>query len=269
VGEKGIKMNNLASNFDQIIEMAQKAQAPIDKKRGIIREFLQVRVIEILYGLSSSKHLSFVGGTSLRLLRGIDRFSEDLDFDNLGLTSEQIKELFDLVVDRLLRENIKVELKFKQKGKRVFADLKFPEVLYETKISSNLKEKLMVKLDSAEVWRGQKPEVVRLNQYGYMAKVLTNPIDQLLVQKLSAYLNRAQVQPRDMYDVVWLYAQGARVDQEFLAENKLGDLVSEARAKYRKVGVKVSMERKLQVFLFEEQSVNKLKMFGEILDELA
>ena len=126
----------------------------------------------------------------------------------------------------------------------------------------------MIKLDSADVWRGQKPEVVRLNQYGYMAKVLTNPIDQLLVQKLSAYLSRPQVQPRDMYDVVWLYAQGARMDQEFLGENKLGDLIFKAKVKYKKVGVKATMERKLQVFLFEEQAVNKLKMFGEILDEL-
>ena len=35
----------------------------------------------------------FVGGTSLRLLRNLNRFSEDLDFDNWGLSNKQITDL--------------------------------------------------------------------------------------------------------------------------------------------------------------------------------
>ncbi len=57
----------------------------------------------------------------------------------------------------------------------------------------------------------------------------TNPLDQLLVQKLTAYVQRDLTQPRDLYDVVWLFAQGAKLDREFMQVNKLDDILEQAR----------------------------------------
>jgi predicted nucleotidyltransferase component of viral defense system len=67
---------------------------PADKKRALIREYLQSKILYCLYEQKEANRLSFIGGTSLRILRGLDRFSEDLDFDNLGLSFRQTKKCF-------------------------------------------------------------------------------------------------------------------------------------------------------------------------------
>ena len=61
-------MNNLITNFEQVLAMAKEYGLPIEKKRGILREYLQSKFLVFFYNLSGSEKMSFVGGTSLRLL---------------------------------------------------------------------------------------------------------------------------------------------------------------------------------------------------------
>ncbi|MDZ7586936.1 MAG: nucleotidyl transferase AbiEii/AbiGii toxin family protein, partial [Patescibacteria group bacterium] len=83
-------MNNLTANFNQVLEFAREYGLPLGKKRGILREYLQALFLSKLYKNHLAAKLVFVGGTSLRLLRNLPRFSSDLDFDNLGLSNKQI-----------------------------------------------------------------------------------------------------------------------------------------------------------------------------------
>ncbi len=46
--------------------------------------------------------------------------------------------------------------------------------------------------------------------------IITNPLDQVLVQKFAAYVKRSVTQPREIYDIVWLYSHGARLDESFM-----------------------------------------------------
>src|SRR5690606_1319986 len=59
----------------------------------LLREYLQYRILQIIYRTEQSRQLVFIGGTCLRLVHGNQRFSEDLDFDNLGLNASQFEEL--------------------------------------------------------------------------------------------------------------------------------------------------------------------------------
>src|SRR3990167_5165991 len=108
-------MNNIASNFNQILEQARENGMPAEKKRGILREYLQVKFLAWLYSRPAAKKLSFVGGTALRIIHGIDRFSEDLDFDNLGLTRPELSDLVGKTAQEFKRENIEVEVSAKLK----------------------------------------------------------------------------------------------------------------------------------------------------------
>lgn len=56
--------------------------------KHMLKEYVQLLVLDILSTSPSVRKLAFIGGTSLRLLKGIDRFSEDLDFDCKGLSNE-------------------------------------------------------------------------------------------------------------------------------------------------------------------------------------
>lgn len=53
------------------------------KKRDIVREILQQTALLGLARLQFFEHAAFYGGTALRILYGLDRFSEDLDFSLL------------------------------------------------------------------------------------------------------------------------------------------------------------------------------------------
>lgn len=261
-------MNNLIANFDQVLNFATQYGMPVAKKRGIIREYIQSKFIAQLYALKGSEQLSFVGGTSLRLLRNLPRFSEDLDFDLLGLSDTQVVELIDEVVKSFARENIPIEIVKNDREGKTYVNLKFPSLLLDLKISSDPKEKLMIKLDYARVWKGQTPQTVLFSRYGFIEQVVTNSLDQLLVQKLTAYVQRRETQPRDIYDVVWLYAQGARIDWDFARANGQSDLVKLAQMKVSGEGVTAAMKRKLEPFLFEEGEVEKMNLFEMVLKDL-
>lgn len=255
-------------NFDQIKEFAKQSSTPVDRERGVIREFLQSKFISILYGFSKATKLSFVGGTSLRLLRDLPRFSEDLDFDNLGLSGDEIGVLVSDVVKRFDSEGIKTELKTSIKEYKTYFELRFPDLLHQLGISTNPKEKVMIKVDYANLWKGQVTEGVLFNRYGFIASVLTNTMDQLLVQKLTAYAKRPRTQARDLYDIVWLYSQGARLDGAFMVKNNITDVTDIARERLEDEGVTSGLRERLKPFLFGIGELNKLDLVGEVLKKL-
>lgn len=276
-------MHNIITNFDQILNFAKESQAPVDKRRGVIREYLQSKFIATMYSLPNSEKLSFVGGTSLRLLRNSNRFSEDLDFDNLGLLNTEVKSLVSEVVRRFQAEGLEVELRSQIKeGKdsdkksdpdnlptgKTYFDLRFPNLLKELKITTNPREKLMIKIDYASFWKGQSTEVVLFNKYGFIENIVANKINQTLVQKLAAYVQRNTTQPRDIYDIVWLYSQGARVDLAFAEINNLEDIVQKAIDKHALEGIPENFKNKLAPFLFNSDDVSRLDFFGSVLSSL-
>jgi predicted nucleotidyltransferase component of viral defense system len=261
-------MNNIIANYLHILNFAKEYGLPGNKTRGIIREYLQSLFISRLYQDPASAKLSFIGGTSLRLLRNIPRFSEDLDFDVLGLSNEEVVQLIKKTVAIFERENIAIELNTTLKGAKTYCNLKFPMLLSALKISTNPKEKLMIKVDFTSNWKGVRTETVLFSRYGVIEQVVTNLLDQLLVQKLTAYINRQQTQPRDIYDVVWLYAQGARVDWQFVEVNGLDNLIETAERKLATEAISNIMKLRLQPFLFEEMEINKLHLFGDVLKKL-
>ncbi|MCK5725028.1 MAG: nucleotidyl transferase AbiEii/AbiGii toxin family protein, partial [Gammaproteobacteria bacterium] len=61
--------------------------------RGALVEYLQYELLDSLFKLKEATSLSFIGGTAIRMLQQSPRFSEDLDFDNFGLTFGQFEEL--------------------------------------------------------------------------------------------------------------------------------------------------------------------------------
>lgn len=262
-------MNNLVTQFDQIVEFAAQDRVPVIKKRGIIREFLHSKFLTLLYAHPKASSLSFVGGTALRLLHGLDRFSEDLDFDNLGLKGLQVRSLIERIASSMRNEGITVEQTTKLTPRRSYHELRFPNLLFDLKITTNPREKLMIKIDESREWIGQKPDVVLFSKYGMIERIVTNSLNQIMVQKLAAYVGRTPTQPRDLYDLVWLYARGARPDKTFLAANRRNDLISQAQKKFGREGIPTWMTRRLQPFLFDESEVRKLSLFGDVLKKLS
>jgi predicted nucleotidyltransferase component of viral defense system len=261
-------MNNLITGFDKILGFAKDQGLPVDKKRGVLREYLQSKFLVEFYSLPKAKKMSFVGGTSLRMLRGLPRFSEDLDFDNLGLSDKDVLGLIEETIEGFERENVWVELKKKQGERKTYFELRFPKILFDLKISSNEKEKMMIKVDYARYWKHQEVESKLFSRYGLIEQVVTNKLDQLLVQKLAAYVGRARTQARDIYDIVWLYSQGAKIDKKFAKGNGVAGVLDKAKLKFDEEGVSALMRRRLKPFLFDEKELGKLDLLGSVLERL-
>ena len=51
--------------------------------KHILKEYIELLALEHLSQSPYAPKLVFIGGTNLRLVLGLDRFSEDLDFDSL------------------------------------------------------------------------------------------------------------------------------------------------------------------------------------------
>ncbi|MBW6441481.1 nucleotidyl transferase AbiEii/AbiGii toxin family protein [Patescibacteria group bacterium] len=261
-------MNNIISNFDQILQFAKQNSIPVDRKRGVIREYLQSKFISIFYSLSGSEKMSFVGGSSLRLLRNLNRFSEDLDFDNLGLSNKEVISLVTDVVNRFHKEGFNLELREQITEGKTYFDLRFPNLLKDLKISTDPREKLMIKFDYTNNWVGQVTELVLFNKYGFIENVVANKLDQTMVQKLTAYVKRKKTQPRDIYDIVWLYSQGVGFDSSFAKKNKVQNVIKEALKKFKDEGIPRTFGTKINPFLFDSVDLRKLDLFGDVLEEL-
>lgn len=56
------------------------SSAPAEDRRNLAREYLQVYLLRLLQETHATDRMAFVGGTALRLLYRLPRFSEHLDF---------------------------------------------------------------------------------------------------------------------------------------------------------------------------------------------
>lgn len=68
---------------DRALEAASRFDDP-GRRLNALREYLQAFVMRSLHESEASRSISFVGGTALRFLENLPRFSEDLDFSQVS-----------------------------------------------------------------------------------------------------------------------------------------------------------------------------------------
>ena len=68
---------------DQALTIAKSVTDSREAKNEL-REYLQHVILRKMFELNMNRELVFHGGTALRIIHGLDRFSEDLDFHILN-----------------------------------------------------------------------------------------------------------------------------------------------------------------------------------------
>ena len=74
--------------------------------RHILKEYIELLALEHIAQTPHAAKVVFIGGTNLRIIHGIDRFSEDLDFDCKNMSEEEFVKMTDMVVEVLLSMKI-------------------------------------------------------------------------------------------------------------------------------------------------------------------
>jgi len=254
--------------LESLKEESKRLEIPLHKERALIREYLQSKIIYYLYEEKESKKLSFIGGTSLRILRNLDRFSEDLDFDNFDLSFLEIKKIFAKVKNKLENEGFEIEYKMKKTDNSGIGEMKFKNLLFQMKISVHQEENLVIRINYTTPKLKPKTETKILNRFGIVQNVLTNILEFLFSQKARAILSRQDPQPRDFYDIVWFLSYKIRPDRKLFKELGIKDekelflKLKENYLKKVKPNLK-SFKKRLVPFLINEKKVVYLDLFDK------
>lgn len=258
--------------WQTILEEGERLGIPKTKKRALIREYLQSKIIFFLYSQTNSEKLSFIGGTSLRILRDLDRFSEDLDFDNLGLTFKKIEKLFKNIFLKFEKEKFRIDFNLKKTDNSGIGGFKFKDLLFELGTSTDEKEKLNIKINYTTPKIKPETEVSILRRFGFLQPVITNKEDYILSQKIRAALTRKDPQPRDFYDIVWFLSHRVKPTPKLFpevgvkTEKELFLTLSKIYERKIEPGLK-NFKKRLKPFLLNEANIYYLDIFKKTIEE--
>lgn len=183
--------------------------------RLMLKEYLQLLILEYLSTSKHAQQLTFIGGTCLRHVYGIDRFSEDLDFDCKLLSEAEFMVMTDDVITHLQRNGINAVVRDKRNPKLTAfrRNIYFPELLFELNLSGHPGERLLIKIEAQDQGIDYKPQIVTINKMGFTFLLRCAPADVICSMKIAAMLSRAK--GRDFYDLMFL-SSFTHPDYDFL-----------------------------------------------------
>ncbi|MDH7504395.1 MAG: nucleotidyl transferase AbiEii/AbiGii toxin family protein [Verrucomicrobiota bacterium] len=172
--------------------------------RCLAREYLQARVLQTLQYRGAFQTWAFQGGTALRFLYGLPRFSEDLDF-SLEHPSRvtYFREHLRAVAADFAAEGYAVRVTVNDRKTVHSAFIHFAGLPFALGLSPHRSEVLSVKLEldtSPPAGAGLATSIVRRHVTLHLHH---HDRASLLAGKLHALLARAWLKGRDVFDLVW------------------------------------------------------------------
>lgn len=238
-------------------------------KRFMLREYLQHKILQVIYDSEYANSLTFLGGTCLRIVHGNTRFSEDLDFDNISIKEDVFENIAVIIKKQLEQEGYAVEMKTVYKG-AYHCYIRFPNLLYREGLSGHGEEKILLQLDTEPQYFEFTPEKYILNRFDLFTQIFITPLDILLSQKFYAILNRERNKGRDFFDAVFILSMIDKPDYDYL---KLKVNISNAGELKEKILHKcetISMEemaKDVQPFLFDPADAKKVIFFPDYIKQ--
>lgn len=174
------------------------------QRLNVLREYLQWLILQALDDSGYRKNLSFTGGTCLRVVFGINRFSEDLDFSLVQEKGFDIRALNEALLLRLGRLGLKADSSPVKDANTVASFfLRFSDLLQTLGLSALKSEKLAIKFEVDM----RPPKGAKVEEYLFQDPILflINHFDlpSLFATKLHALLFRGYDKGRDYYDLFY------------------------------------------------------------------
>jgi predicted nucleotidyltransferase component of viral defense system len=219
---------------DVLKQMLERYQCrTVADYQNALKEIIQEIALLGLWRAKFFEHAAFCGGSALRILYGLDRFSEDLDFSlikpqtNFSLNSYNKAVQEELLAFGLQSEvytidkssESQIQSAFIKAGTKLqMISIGTPVELYKS-IPSNqtLKIKFEIDIDPPSGFRTEAKTL--LQPIPFAVQTYCKP--DLFAGKLHAILCRSwkeRVKGRDWYDLVWYISKGISVNLEHLRQ---------------------------------------------------
>ena len=254
------------------------AKSGYNDKLNAMREYLQAYILSFMYEGVIFRHAAFVGGTALRFLHSLPRFSEDLDFSQTG--KEKVK--FGALMGKIMRE---LELAGYNAAALVdeektinSAFIKFERLMHEAGISPLKSQKFSVKIEiDTHPPEGAVLEEQLVNKF-FQINFLTYDRASLFSGKVHAILSRKYTKGRDLFDLGWYLMTWKGIEPNFiqlnnaLAQSKwqgpvfskvnwrkvVSDAIAKADWKKVRSDVEPFLERPRDIELLSQEAVLKM-----------
>ena len=191
---------------DEAVSIAKNIADPA-QRLNVLREYMQVLALRSLHESEAFRCIAFVGGTALRFLYRLPRFSEDLDF---SLESEDGYDL-DKWMNKLKRDlqlagfDSSVSLNDSKTVHTVW--IKTGDLLKIAGLSAMANQKLSIKLEvDTHPPKGAQSQNQVIERHRLFT-VRCYEMPSLMAGKLHALITRQYCKGRDWYDFIWYRAQ--------------------------------------------------------------
>ena len=192
-----------------------------------LREILQEIVLLGLYDAGFFKHAAFYGGTALRILHNLPRFSEDLDFSLLESNPTfNLKPYEEAIIQTLQSFGFDVTIEIKEKntnsaiasafikGNAIehLININAPKDITKA-IHKDQAVKIKLEVDTNPPLDFETSSVILLTPRAFSINAMT--LSSLYAGKMHAILCRAwstRPKGRDWYDLVWYVANNVELD---------------------------------------------------------
>jgi len=234
------------ADFNELVDLAMANPALSAMRPVVEKELLHYEIFQALDAEGLLKDLVFQGGTSLRLCRGSDRFSEDLDFaggvDFSAENMQRIKACVEKRIGERFGLNVTVNHKPVKIGEDGINHVRVDKwwISIETSPENRAMPRQKIKLEIANIPARTRELVPLRTNYdflGSMPTVLVNTesLDEIMADKVLAFptsllnnqgnpvgVDSAKIRHRDIWDLAWLTTRGAKLVPE-LVISKIGD----------------------------------------------
>ncbi len=194
-----------------LVALVRGAPSP-HKGIQLSREYLQALVLAALQRAGAMVPLAFQGGTALRFLYQLPRYSEDLDFalERPGAGTDlraDLRGFIETVRRDLVHQGYTIELKLRDERAVWSGHVRFPGLPHELGLSPHASQVLSIKVEVdtyPPAGAGLETSIIRRFELLHLQH---HDRPTLLAGKLHAILARPHTKGRDLFDIAWYLAE--------------------------------------------------------------
>jgi len=202
-----------------------------------LREYIQNYVLWLMQREGLNTRLFFMGGTALRFLWRIGRYSEDLDFSaGPGWEPEEFPAAMRKIESGLTAAGYDVYLHLRKEKTVQRAVFRFAELLAELGLAGRREQKLSVALEIDTKPPGGATVAKTLVNLHIPVLLQHHDLPSLLARKSAAILTREYIKGRDYFDLFWFLSKWPELEpnplmfRNALAQKRIGDGIDESAA---------------------------------------
>jgi predicted nucleotidyltransferase component of viral defense system len=214
---------------DEALALVERLESP-GQKLNLLREYVQACVLRSLHESEAFSALAFVGGTALRFLENLPRFSEDMDFSVVAEEYYEPLRLVDKVKRDLLLAGFDCTIRWNDRKTVHEARIRIERLLKEAGLAVRENQSLSIKLeiDSRPPAGADVARTLINRHFTFVARHYT--LTSLMAGKVHALMTRPYPKGRDWYDLIWYRARRPPTEPNLeLLQNALDQTQGEGR----------------------------------------